>query len=305
MEYLCDNGSDNQEKTTCTALEVCEVNRKQPPSCFRQVGHPNDDEHIFVEDYVSSYLMHLGEESVESGCLLAVFGETNCVDGCRQWYLNGAAKAELAEKYLTPDGGEAVNEEIRRLQREHFPDLQFLGWMLQLPAFLLGGELEYEKLGKCWFGERELCMVTYNVYEQNLDFCIRARRRKPINGYYVFYERNFPMQEYMVDHHWECKEPNVGDRTAEAIRTRFREEGNVSVSEQVAQCLKKGRESLQTGVEKIAQPIKKCSMLSAITFVTGFVFVVLLIIFVYSQYHNMDQVAEAVRLFTKQILAKK
>ncbi len=305
MEYLCDNDSDDREQTMCTALEVCYKERKQPPSCFRQVGHPDADEHIFVEDYVSSYLMHLGEESVESGCLLAIFGEVEFVDGSRQWYLNGAAKAELTEECLKADNSPLINDEILRLQGMYFPEYQFLGWMLQLPAFLLGGELEYEKIGKSWFGDRELCMATYNLYEQTLDFCINAHRRKPLNGYYVFYERNLPMQEYMVEHHWQNKEPTIGDRTAEAIRTRFREDGNASVSEQVAQCLKKGRDSLQTGVEKIAQPLKKCSMLSVITFTTGFVFVILLVIFVYSQYHNMDQVAEAVRLFTKQILTKK
>lgn len=301
MEYL----RENEAGTSLTNSPVSDEQMQKTPRCFRQVGHPDMAEQVYLEDYVQSYLIHTCEDRLEEGCFLALFGSV-AEDAVRSWYINGAALLELSADTILELSGESLDEEIRRVHGQFFPEECFVGWLFQAPAFLLGAGTDYDTYLNSWFGTQTLCAVSYSIYDNHLVTQLYSNGHlRLLEGYYIYYERNLAMQEYMVEHQWNQREKEPGDRMAEAIRNRFRQPHGETLNNKLTQCLKNGKECLQENLQQMVKPVRKWSALSVITLVTGIVFVVLLITFIYSQYEHMDEVSEAVRLFTKGILAKK
>lgn len=287
-------------------LDVPAVESRQTPKCFRQIGHPDAAEHIYIEDYVQSYLMHFSEEAMETGCLLAIYGTRSCKDGCREWYLDGAAALSLSLDDMTPEAASRIWDEILQIRSRFFQAWELVGWLLQLPTFLLGENVLYEELTKTWFGNQELCVLTHDIYEKSLQvYFYNGHHLELLPGHYIYYDRNVPMQEYMVEHQWNQESSPFEDKMAEAIRTRFRQPQDSPEGKHLAQYIQKGKETLRENAAHIVAPAKKWSLLTVITVVTTVTFLLLLGIFLYTQHDQMNEVAEAVRSFTEGILTKK
>ncbi len=288
------------------ALNPPALLRRQTPKCFRQIGRPDAAEHIYVEDYVQSYLVRYSEQAMENGCLLAVYGTKSLSSGCREWYLDGAAALSLTLDDMTPEAGARIKEEMQQIQKRFFASWEPVGWLLQMPAYLLGENVLYEELAKTWFAEQELCVLAYDVYEKNMQvYFYNGHHLELLPGYYVYYEKNDLMQEYMVENPWPSQALVPEDRMAEAIRTRFRQPKNTPEEKHLAQYIQKGREALKKNTKQLTAPVKKWSMLTVLTVITTVTFLLLLGLFLYTQHDQMNEVAEAVRSFTEGILTKK
>lgn len=304
-------GADAEEHSK----EVMCVSNHSTPKCFKQIGRPDARDHIFMEDYVKSYLEHVGEACVEEGCILAIYGTLRYVGDVREWYLDGAAVLSVTMEDILPDSKQAIRAEIEQIREKYFPEWELCGWLFALPQFLSGETILYEELTRAWFAQQELVFVTYHMFEKEL-ICqlYNGDYLEGLRGYYVYYDKNARMQEYMVEHQWAIQREMPKDRTAEAISLRFRcaseEPGQVETALKVEDIHESNEGAERQLVGKARRryyhnrawrPVRQWSILTIVTVVMTTTFVLLLGIFIYTQYDNMDQVVSAVRSFTESI----
>lgn len=202
------------------------MGERQTPKCFRQIGQGAEREHIYIEDYVKSYLTQECEERLDDGCVLALFGTAQKRGTVREWYIEGAGRLPIGMNSIYPGVEEEVRRGILELHEQHFSEMQFVGWFFRMPAVLPDEESLYETLSREWFPEQELCFLTYRLFDGMLHvYMVQRDAFLELPGYYIYYEKNVPMQDYMVGQQENATRREHPRETAvEAIRARFREE---------------------------------------------------------------------------------
>ncbi len=198
---------------------------RQTPKCFRQIGQSAEEERIYIEDYVKSYLHNISETQMEEGCIVALYGTWQRKGPSREWYLEGAARLSVGMNRLYPGVEEAICEEIEAQRQKYFEELRFVGWFFLMPAVLSEENVLYETLSREWFPGQDICFVSYQMFDALLHaYVMHDNTFEEQPGYYVYYEKNTPMQEYMIatQSHERSRE-QLRETAVEAIRARFRE----------------------------------------------------------------------------------
>ncbi len=198
---------------------------RQTPKCFRQIGQSADAERVYIEDYVKSYLHNISETQMEEGCIVALYGVWQRQGASREWYLEGAARLSVGMNRLYPGVEETICEEIEAQRKKYFEELQFVGWFFLMPAVLSEENVLYETLSREWFPGQDICFVSYQMFDALLHaYVMHDNTFEEQPGYYVYYEKNTPMQEYMIatQNHERSRE-QLRETAVEAIRARFRE----------------------------------------------------------------------------------
>lgn len=195
------------------------------PKNIRQVGAPDFAKKIYVEDYVITYINGIFDGSDETEKVLLLFGGEALSGPCHYIYVRGAFEVETKDgegKYFSAEDFKTAMEEAKG----YFKDLPLIGWALirqgqpmtleekmrttweaymsRIPLFFLGDLLEKEE-------------IFYWKYDGNV---------KAQPGYFIFYEKNRAMQEYMVSKREKTKwqpEPEETNRVVEGFRNRLEE----------------------------------------------------------------------------------
>ncbi len=313
------------------------MEQRQTPKCFRQIGQGAEREHVYIEDYVKSYLTQECEERLDEGCVLALFGSKQKRGSVREWYIEGAGRLPIGMNNIYPGVEEDVRQGILELHEQHFSEMQFVGWFFRMPALLPEEDSLYETLSREWFPEQELCFLTYRLFDGMLHaYMVQQDAFFELSGYYIYYEKNMPMQDYMVEQHENAAQRERPKEAAvEAIRARFREDNQI-IEENASYRMPVSRKALGWGSRRQQDATKKAiqqnslvqgqqeqqaicedtfsrgesgemagrrrwSSLSVATLITTLTFLMLLATFLYLQYDNIDQVVEAVQTFAKSI----
>lgn len=172
------------------------------PKNIRQIGGREERVKIYMEDYVSTYLRKLQEEREENGAVGMLTGQWQTEEGDNCGFLSGAmeitqADMERGQLQMTEEAWkeaygilgtyfsgqelcgifvcEGICRRFRRQAlfaavREHLPDQQ------EALLYILTEE-----------GEEILYRITHKAEER-------------LQGYYCYFERNEPMQQYMMEH---------------------------------------------------------------------------------------------------------
>lgn len=170
------------------------------PSNRRQIGRPQDCEtELFIEDYALSFAKGLAEKEY-SGCVAGVLvGEAvSGVDGERI-RIEGLVEAKNVMVQDRICFTEENWAEIYRDIRDYFPKQQIVGWFLGGPGFLLEDEERQKKIQTDNFGGGDKVLLKVDSIEREIGFLsMRNGRLLPLSGYYVYYEKNEGMQNYMM-----------------------------------------------------------------------------------------------------------
>lgn len=179
--------------------EVNEMGR-QIPKNVRQIGNVSDNSKIYIEDYVDIFLNQLSEKSAEkiSGAFLV--GETVEEGEVDYIYIHGA----LAMQNPVVKGKDLIIEEaewkyVCETSKEYFGDAEILGWVM------IGGDQPFEmthsmqKMHQKYF-QREKSVFLFKSLREKEEklFMYKLRDMIEVKGYYIFYEKNVEMQEYMI-----------------------------------------------------------------------------------------------------------
>ena len=168
------------------------------PENIRQVGEPGQSSRIYIEDYVITYIHQIFQKKQEKAfvILLGAMGEKE-VQGIPFVYGAVAVEADVgnAEEELT----EQQWKDAHKLISQHFTGAQILGWgcsvsmqnsrMEQMQRYIQN--MYFQKEGMLFFRE------DLSEKEEKL-FCLTSGEWAEQTGYFIFYQKNPLMQDYML-----------------------------------------------------------------------------------------------------------
>lgn len=174
--------------------------RRQLPNNRRQIGQPGQESpEVFVEDYAFSFAKGLSERDY-TGCVVGVLvGEH--VEGTQgdKILVRGVLEARDVLQHevvcFTEDNWTGIYRDIR----EYFPKQQIVGWFLGGPGFLLEDTERQKKIQEDNFGGGDKILLKMDSIEKEQKILFyREGELKELPGYYIYYERNAEMQNYMA-----------------------------------------------------------------------------------------------------------
>lgn len=171
------------------------------PRNIRQVGQPSSDCKIYVEDYVYGYLEKNWKETENKGSLAILLGKSNWKDGIFYIFLKSAIVVESLDvtgEYISikDETWGKIYEEMK----EYFPGQEVIGWYLSLPGIGMKITDMIKRIHLTHFGGNDKVLYLADPEEQdNAFFVYRNGRMERQAGYYIFYEKNEPMQEYILE----------------------------------------------------------------------------------------------------------
>jgi nucleoid-associated protein YgaU len=181
------------------------------PKNIRQVGGLDHRLRVYLEDFACTYLQKTARHQPEETKLCILCGEERQKDGQPVLFIQSAAL--MAKARIRPDGmlEEPDWKGAEGLCRKYFPGQEILGW-----AVIAGGQepvyLEQLKtLHRHHFtGGRKLLLWWESGEKEELLFGTGAEELMNLNGYYIYYEENRSMRDYMIAHN-----PMETDRVGE------------------------------------------------------------------------------------------
>lgn len=136
------------------------------PRNICRVGQPDHDRKVMVEEYVLSFLQELMKQEKEPQ-MIVFYGDGYEQDGIRYYFLKGAAAHRAAGGNLN----KMDEYYFRTIGSQYFSQLKAIGWYYMDAS-----------------GAEPLAMLR-DMKEQNF---------KGLGGYYIYFEKNECMEEYML-----------------------------------------------------------------------------------------------------------
>lgn len=173
------------------------------PRNIRQIGLAGGNVRIYIEDYVYTFLGRLADQKSHSKevCGIAVFtGETKWDSGITYIFIRGALIAEDMEVTAEHiEFSEKIWEKIQENQIKYFPDQEVTGWFFSRPQmYLEAGEL-LTQVHLRHFGGEKVLMLMEPTEREDAFFLYENGAMAKQRGYYIYYEKNPQMQEYMIE----------------------------------------------------------------------------------------------------------
>ncbi len=170
------------------------------PKNIRQIGERDQIVKLYVEDYVNTYLKRLyptGGRDLRVGLLL---GEMRMQDGVPYVFADGALEmegvAQDGEKVLfTEDAWKRAYQTMEQM----FPRRSVLGWFLcGAPDSALSPLNYWKQHGQYFSGKHQLMYLNSGLEGEEAIYIASEDGFYKMRGYYIYYEKNQMMQDYMV-----------------------------------------------------------------------------------------------------------
>lgn len=170
----------------------------KPPKNIRQVGSPKGRHKIYMEDYVYTYLRNQAQASRK--CAAVLLGKSCVSRDIRYTFISGAVECGQAvfqfdSIYLD----ESFWEYIYAEGKEYFPDAMSVGWFVGEQGEGMNLSATIESAHRKYFAGRDKVLMLMDAEEEEELFYIYEQGYlQKREGYYVYYEKNIAMQEYMI-----------------------------------------------------------------------------------------------------------
>lgn len=221
IEIICNGDDESKGEKTGTAKSI------RMPKNIKQIGDVNSDKKIYIEDYAFTYINSLAygaQDEEQAGVLL---GEYQKSDEEKCIFIKGVIKAKPEEG--EPKQGVIFDEKIwSKIYTEiekYFPNLQVVGWFATMSDVTME-RMQYLRrvhLDNFAGDMKVMYVVNTSEKEENFYFYENGDLRKQ-SGYVCFYERNYEMQEYMMEKRGrQSVESPEKDKVMRSIRTIIQE----------------------------------------------------------------------------------
>ena len=169
------------------------------PKNFRQIGTPQGYQKVYFEDYVYTYL-HPIIESAEETRICILVGTVKKDSNCHYIFVNGAMELpEIHFAGVVPIFSEKTRESICALIQKNFEGSYLVGWYLDVKGNPPKLSLELERIHRNFFGGRDkVLLLSDSLNREEKIFACDGNAIWQEEGYYIYYEKNIKMQEYMI-----------------------------------------------------------------------------------------------------------
>lgn len=170
------------------------------PNNIRQIGDSQGNHKIYMEDYVYTHLKKVSSGLPPKGEASVLLGYYKWADGISYIFIQGAVtiqNLEVDAQHIPLTDG--VWSQVHEQMEKYFPSLDIVGWCLSLPGFdmQVSDVILRTHVNHFAGNDKVLFLMEPNEKEESF-FVYDSGKLKKENGFYVYYEKNTPMQEYMI-----------------------------------------------------------------------------------------------------------
>ena len=193
---------------------------QQLPKNIRQIGSPAGHTKVYIEDYVITFLnsLSMDKNTYVRGAIL--FGEKKQIGNDLVIFIRGAIEGQNLELDLDETVfDDEVWIEIYQQKERLFSGLDVIGWALLRMGFSVRLN---DKIKKTHFenfpGEGKVLYMMDDLEGEDAFYVFRGEDLSRQNGYYIYYEKNPMMQNYLVERRQDIKEVQTYEKMMESRR---------------------------------------------------------------------------------------
>lgn len=193
---------------------------QQLPKNIRQIGIPAGHTKVYIEDYVITFLnsLSMDKNTYVRGAIL--FGEKKQIGNDLVIFIRGAIEGQNLELDLDETVfDDEVWREIYQQKERLFSGLDVIGWALLRMGFSVRLN---DKIKKTHFenfpGEGKVLYMMDDLEGEDAFYVFRGEDLSRQNGYYIYYEKNPMMQNYLVERRQDIKEVQTYEKMMESRR---------------------------------------------------------------------------------------
>ena len=182
---------------------ICKENDQEEqeiklPKNIRQVGTPRGRHKIYMEDYVYTYLQNQAKSRQKAAAVLMGKSFTN--KDMRYTFIQGAI--ECGQAMFQFDGiylDESFWKYICVESQEYFKGSNIVGWFVGEQGEAMHLSPSIESAHRKYFAGRDKVLMLMDAQEDEETFYVYEQGYlQKREGYYIYYEKNIAMQEYMI-----------------------------------------------------------------------------------------------------------
>lgn len=200
------------------------------PKNIRQIGEIGDGQRIYVEDYVMTYAAYLGSKAKDSYRSAILLGQKAVVEGRRTLFISGAVEIPQQWKQDLSITGEQWTVIYDQMQK-YFQDIEIVGWFLTHPGMELEVSEQIQTVWRSGFDGTDKVLFLYeNISREDAFYTCKEGEFKRQEGYYIYYEKNEEMQNYIIDEKGgKSTDDGYQDITSKKIRKKIEEKNKINI----------------------------------------------------------------------------
>jgi len=220
IEIICNEENSDKSKQVTRGAAI------RRPKNIKQIGEVSSDKKIYIEDYAFTYINSIAYNNPSDSQAGVLLGE-NQTDGDEKCvFIKGIIKAKLGTE--VEEKGVYFNESvwngIYSDVEKYFPDLSVVGWFAAIPEVTPERMMKLKKIHLDNFAGTMKTFYLIDTVEKEENFYLYENGElKKQKGYVCFYERNYEMQEYMLEWRERKSSEDGPDKVMKSIRNIIRE----------------------------------------------------------------------------------
>lgn len=220
IEIICNEENSDKSKQVTRGAAI------RRPKNIKQIGEVSSDKKIYIEDYAFTYINSIAYNNPSDSQAGVLLGE-NQTDGDEKCvFIKGIIKAKLGTE--VEEKGVYFNESvwngIYSDVEKYFPDLSVVGWFAAIPEVTPERMMKLKKIHFDNFAGTMKTFYLIDTVEKEENFYLYENGElKKQKGYVCFYERNYEMQEYMLERRERKSSEDGPDKVMKSIRNIIRE----------------------------------------------------------------------------------
>ena len=220
IEIICNEENSDKSKQVTRGAAI------RRPKNIKQIGEDTSDKKIYIEDYAFTYINSIAYNNPSDSQAGVLLGE-NQTDGDEKCvFIKGIIKAKLGTE--VEEKGVYFNESvwngIYSDVEKYFPDLSVVGWFAAIPEVTPERMMKLKKIHLDNFAGTMKTFYLIDTVEKEENFYLYENGElKKQKGYVCFYERNYEMQEYMLERRERKSSEDGPDKVMKSIRNIIRE----------------------------------------------------------------------------------
>lgn len=177
-----------------------DINKRELPKNVRQIGEVRGKTKVYIEDYITTFMKQISTRD-DKPKVLILYGGCQKDGDVTSLFVNGAILAECCEQpqdELTVFK-EDVWKEVNEKAGHFFGDSIVLGWVYIRYDLSDFADAPVVNTHKQFFRQKQQIYMEYSVAERIENLYLFENGNMALqSGYFVYYERNEAMQNYMI-----------------------------------------------------------------------------------------------------------
>lgn len=196
------------------------MEQNQLPKNIRQIGQTVKEPKIYIEDYVITFARKLAEKNKDGKGMAVLLGTESQKNGKVPVFIKGAVEISRWEEAKGISFDNEIWSDIYEGVKNYFPDLEIVGWLYLHSGQEAGFDEKIKFIHETNFmGSGDILFVFDKEEKEESFYRFENSHFEKQSGYYIYYEKNEPMQNYMIDIFGNKSQEQAGeDKVMEQVR---------------------------------------------------------------------------------------